>query len=147
MRRRKSCSNFDLEEIFGYKKIFAGKWGWTLIVGVKNISKKGGRTWQERDGEKIEGGEVVTLTKNIPFLQIKSLVTPRIDSGIISIGSNTTYSIISKIINVKREKSRATNGPLGKISLNGAFLWTLNIQNQLKPSNTDKSKNNQHEIS
>ena len=75
-----------------------------------------------RGGEKIEGGEVVTLTQNIPFLQIKSLVTPRTDSGIISIGSNTTYSIISKIINVKWEKSRATNGPLGKICLNGAFL-------------------------
>ena len=93
-------------------------------MGDKNISKKGEgedltrKRWRKNRG----GGEVVTLTKNMPFLRIKSLVTPRIDSGIISIGSNTTYSIISKIINVKREKSRATNGPLRKISLNGAFL-------------------------
>ena len=53
--------------------------------------------------------------------QIRILVKLRIKKSIISIDSNITDNIITKVINVQQEKCKAKNGALSDSSIN----WTL----------------------
>ena len=52
-------------------------------------------------------------------------------------------NIIRKVINVQQKKCRAQNQVLRNYSINWIFLRTPPTQNHLKPSITEKRRNNQ----
>ena len=54
--------------------------------------------------------------------QIRCLITLRIESSLLRIDRNITDNIIRKVINVKQEKCRVTNGALKNSSINWIFL-------------------------
>ena len=66
--------------------------------------------------------------------QIRSVITFKVESRIISIDSNITNNIFRKVINVQQEKCRTKNGHLRNSSINWIFLflWRLSIQNNPK---------------
>ena len=62
------------------------------------------------------------------LLQMRCLITFRVESSIISIDSNITDNI-RKVINAQQEKCRTKNEALRSSSINWIFMCRLSIQN------------------
>ena len=66
--------------------------------------------------------------------QIRCLINLRIESSIISTGSNITDNIIRKVINVLWKKCRTKNEALRNSNIHWIFLWRFLIQDHSKLS-------------